>query len=215
MGTVALDIETVSPQVDSVADVDFLDSRQFEILCVGVAHRLTPDSPHETDVLWRGGIESGDEYEVLAELCEWLDQRHYTTILTYNGSRFDERHLRGRAAIVGDEVGEATLAEAMHRSWQAADHWDLMHDIVREHGHRLSLEDAVEEHVGARPPEVEWNGDPITNADLPDLGRQYLSHRSGLMTLNEADRLERRLEAYVRADIEPLFDLADSLDPFR
>jgi len=45
---VALDVESVSPQLDDVADVDFLDSRQFEMLCVGVGYRLTSDSPPET-----------------------------------------------------------------------------------------------------------------------------------------------------------------------
>ncbi|WP_435186729.1 hypothetical protein [Halobellus sp. EA9] len=212
MATVALDIETVSPGSNDGTDVDFLDSRDFEVLCVGLGHRLSPNSEIEIEVIWRPGIHDGDEYQLLAETAEWLHDRHYDRILTYNGTRFDERHLRGRAAIVGDRVGDPSLADVIHQAWEQGIHRDLMFDIIRDRGHRLSLEDAVEQYTRTSPSSVAWEGEEVTNTDIPVLGEEWLAHRSGLTGLGEqGNRLQKTLEAYVRTDIEPLFELADEL----
>ena len=212
MGTVALDIETISPDVTDSTEVDFLNSRHFGLLCVGVGYRETPTSVPETDVLWRPGIDSGDEYQLLARLAEWLAQRPIDTVLTYNGVSFDVRHIQGRAAIVSDEVHDPSLPELLHRELTVPTHRDLMHDVIRRHGHRMSLEDAVEAHVGERPSETFWQGDPVSNSDVPRLGEEWLTHRSGLVQLDHAEDLKGTLEDYVNADIRPLFDLADVLD---
>lgn len=210
MSTVAIDIETISPSSDDVTDVDFLDSRDFEILCVGLGHRLSPNSEIETDVIWRPGIDDGDEYQLLAETAEWLHNRHYDCIITYNGAQFDERHLRGRAVIVGDRVGDPSLADVIHRALERGVHRDLMYDVIRDRGHRLSLEDAVVEYTESHPASVSWAGEQITNEDIPTLGEKWLAHRSGLTDLGEkGSQLQATLETYVKSDIRPLFDLAD------
>ncbi|WP_459192054.1 hypothetical protein [Halosimplex sp. J119] len=212
MATVAIDIETISPTSENVTDVDFLDSRDFELLCVGLGHRLSTNSEIEIDVLWRPGIDDGDEYRLLAETVEWLHNRHYDCILTYNGTRFDERHLRGRAAIVGDQVRDPSLTDVVHRALEQGVHRDLMFDVIRDRGYRLSLEDAVTEYTGSRPPSVSWAGEQITNGDIPTLGERWLAHRSGLTDLGEkGSQLQETLETYVKSDIRPLFDLADAL----
>lgn len=213
-GTVALDIETVSPNLGDGETVDFMDSRDFQLVAVGVGHRLTPDSDVEIDVLWRSGIEDGDEYELLCELVYWLTERHADELITYNGVNFDLRHIRGRAQILADEVGDESLPEAVHVALQRPSyHRDLMHDVISQHGHRMSLEDAVEEHTGDRPPAFSWNGETIGNGDIPRLAQKWLTHRSGLADLGDrAPQLRNTLENYIRADIEPLFRLHDNLD---
>lgn len=214
MATVALDIETISPGMDNTGDVDFLNSRDFEVVAVGVAHRRSPNSEIESEVLWRNETRTGDEYKLLRRTVEWLNDRHYDSILTYNGVNFDERHLRGRAAVIADELGDLALPEDMHRAWQTAYHRDLMHNVVRDQGHRLSFDDAVEEYVGERPPTVQWDGEPIDNGDIPELAEQLLAYRAGLSDLNEnrATHLRDVLETYIEADIYPLFDLYDEFD---
>ena len=212
MSTVALDIETISPGSDATTNVDFLSSRDFEILCVGLGHRLSPTSDIEIDVIWRTGIHDGDEYQLLAETAEWLHGHHYDRILTFNGARFDARHLRGRAMIVGEEVGDPSLPDVIHRAWQQGIHQDLMFHVQRDQGHRLSLDDAVEKYTDSRPESVSWDDETISNGDIPALGEKWLKHRSGLRDLGERGiQLRDALEEYVTTDIKPLFDLADSL----
>lgn len=167
MPTVALDIETISPDLDDTTDVDFLSSRDFELLCVGLAHRLSPTSDVEIDVIWRPGISDGDEYQLLAETAEWLHEHHYDRILTFNGARFDARHIRGRAMIVGEKVGDPSLSDVIHRAWQQGVHQDLMFHVQRDQGHRLSLDDAVEKYTDSRPESVSWNGETISNWGYP------------------------------------------------
>lgn len=212
MATVAIDIETISPNSDDGTDIDFLDSRSFELLCVGLGHRLSPESTPEVEVIFRPGIDDGNEYRLLAETAEWLHNRHYDRILTFNGSQFDERHLRGRSIIVGEQVGDPSLSHMMHRVWEEGIHRDLMFDVVRDQGHRLSLEDATAEYTQSRSSSVSWQGEEITNGDVPRLGEAWLAHRSGLTDLGDQGReLRDALEEYAKSDIKPLFDLADAL----
>ena len=117
MGTVALDIETISPGVDESTEVDFLNSRHFELLCVGAGYREVPTSKPEIEVLWRPGVDTGDEYQLIARLAEWLADRPIDQILTYNGVDFDFRHIQGRASIVADEVHDPSLPELLHREF--------------------------------------------------------------------------------------------------
>ena len=212
MGTVALDIETISPDVDEPTGVDFLNSRHFELLCIGVGYRETPTSEPEVDVLWRPGVDTGDEYQLLARLAEWLTNHPIDQILTYNGVDFDVRHIQGRASIVADEVRDPSLPELLHREFTVPTHRDLMHDVISRHGHRLSLEDAVEAHVGEQVPRTLWEGSPVSNSDIPRLGEEWLNHRSGLVQLDYSEDLKRTLEDYVKADVDPLYALLDVFD---
>lgn len=214
MSEIALDIETISPGMDDAGDVDFLDSRDFELLAIGVAHRCSPTSEIKSDVLWRSETRSGDEYKLLCRLIDWMQNRHYDHVLTFNGAHFDERHLRGRAAVLTDELGDLELPAKFHDAWQRGYHRDLMHDVIRDHGGRMSFESAVEEYCGYRPASVSWDGDTVSNGDIPELGEQLLAHRAGLSDMDDKRALQLRdvLETYVRTDIEPLFDLHDALD---
>lgn len=212
MATIAIDIETISPNSDDVTDVDFLDSRDFEVLCVGLGHRVSPTSEIEIDIIWRPGIDDGDEYQLLAETAEWLHDRHYDRILTYNGVRFDERHLRGRAAIIGDRISDPSLGDVLHRALERGLHRDLMFEVIRDRGYRLSLDDAIDEYTETQLSSASWDGETITNGDIPALGEEWLAHRSGLTDLGErGSQLQKSLETYVRSDVRPLFDLADTL----
>ncbi|WP_135304211.1 3'-5' exonuclease family protein [Haloarcula amylovorans] len=217
MGTIALDIETISPHLDSGDDVDFLDSRDFRLLAIGVGYRETPHSDIETDVLWREETRSGDEYRLLCELGDWANQRIYDKILTFNGVNFDERHLRGRAAVLAEELGDMGVPDVVHHIWEGGHHRDLMHDITRSHGHRMSLDDAVEEHCGYRPASVSWDGETIENGDIPALGEDLLAYHTGLSDMSDerATHLRDVLETYVVEDIKPLFDLYDALSEDR
>lgn len=209
---VALDIETISPQVDSTRSVDFLNSRDFEVVAVGVGTRPEPGASVDVDVLWRNHIGPEGEYELLKEVIYWLVEHHFQELLTYNGVSFDVRHLLGRAQIVGEEVGDLSLQEAMHATLQRGRHRDLYHDIVREHG-RMSLEDAVETLCDERPLSVQWDGSRVENGDIPELAEQLLAHRDGLSDIPDdcAAQLEDTLNTYITADIRPLFDLRDAL----
>ncbi|MFB6198620.1 MAG: hypothetical protein ABEI52_10190, partial [Halobacteriaceae archaeon] len=207
------DIETISPKVDSTRDVDFLNSRDFEVVAVGVGTRPEPGAPVDVDVLWRNHVGPEGEYELLKEVIYWLVEHHFQELLTYNGVSFDIRHLLGRAHIVGEEVGDLSLQEAMHATLQRGRHRDLYHDIVREHG-RMSLEDAVETLGGERPPSVQWDGTVVESSDIPQLAEQLLAHRDGLSDIpdDRAVQLEDTLNTYITTDIYPLFDLRDALE---
>lgn len=212
MPSVALDIETISPSTDDTTTVDFLDSRSFELAAIGVGHRAAPDATPTVEVLWRDGIDTRSEYDLLAELCDWLTDRHYDELITYNGVHFDHRHLTGRASIIAEETGAADLPVVLHRALDAARHRDLMHAVIREHGHRVALEDAVEQHAAPRPPTVQWRGRTVENGDIPELAEQLLAYEAGLADLDAEDAAQLRdaLSSYVRADIEPLFRLRDA-----
>lgn len=214
MSAIGLDIETISPGLDDASSVDFLDSRDFEVLGVGLAYRPSPDSGIESDVLWRSETRSGDEYKLLCRVIDWIQERHFDRVLTFNGVHFDERHLRGRAAVLTDELGDLVLPEKMHKVWQRGYHRDLSHDVIRDQGHRMTFESAVEEYCGYRPDTVQWDGDTVSNGDIPELGEQLLAHRTGLSDMPDERAMQLRdvLETYVRTDIRPLFDLYDALD---
>lgn len=213
MAQLAIDVETISPEIDEREVVDTLASREIELLCIGVGHRASPDSEIETRVLWRQGVDVGDEYQLLAELAERLHDRYFDEILTYNTGDFAERHLKGRSTIVGDEVGDLSLPDIVHRGWERAVHRNLMYAIVRNHGHRMEIKAAVEEHTSDHPPTVSWKGEPLTSDDIPQLGERWLRHCSGLMDLGDpAPRLKDAIQRHVEADLELHFRLADSLD---
>ncbi|MFC6725009.1 hypothetical protein ACFQE1_11635, partial [Halobium palmae] len=103
-GTVALDIETVSPDREPTAQAHFRDSTYFELLAVGLGHRTSPDGPVETAVVFREDDTSEAELALVDAVCDWVGARDPDSLLTYNGANFDLLHLDGRAHIAGEAV---------------------------------------------------------------------------------------------------------------
>jgi hypothetical protein len=210
----AIDIETVpaDPDADG-SNPDFLDSREFGLLGVGLGVRSRETDGREVEVLFREDIDPHSEVRLLKRICDWIQQYDdVDTIITYNGTSFDFRHLLGRAEILAQETNAEQLPATVANSLSLPSHRDLFHEYQRRHSSWASLEDALDEYGLDVPDPVYWNDEKVTNARIPQLGTDYLCGRAGLSSEVPVDALEETLREYTRRDVEPLFDLAGEME---
>lgn len=214
MRTLAIDIETVpaEPAAQS-GSPDFLDSRDFRLLGVGLGVRTASADGCDVELLFRQDIDPESEVRLLERVSAWMQQYDdVEAIITYNGSGFDFRHLRGRARILADEINAVHLPAEIDRCLSPPSHRDLFLEFRRRHDYRRSLEGALSEYGLAVPEPVCWEDDEVTNARIPQLGAEYLCGKSGLCDDAPVEALEETLREYTRLDVEPLFDLADEME---
>ncbi|SEO68318.1 hypothetical protein SAMN04487948_104159 [Halogranum amylolyticum] len=231
-GTLALDIETVSPDREPTEQAQFRDSSYFELLAVGLGYRSAPGEPVETTVLFRDDDSPESELALVDAVCEWCADRPADTLVTYNGDGFDLIHLPGRADRAGDAVGDDGPRRRVD-DLLALDHVDLMDDVQATWGSRRSLEWVCDE-LGVEVEKTAWadyrhslypddwrsysdrGSAEVLSADVPRFGERYLALASvdarDTLTFRE---LERLLYDYTVCDIRPLFEIADlrPLDP--
>lgn len=228
-GTLALDIETVSPTVPADSYPDFDDSTDFELLAVGLGYQAKSGAPAEdVTVLFRDGWSADAELSLIDEVIEWCTGRDADSLLTYNGGAFDMVHLSGRARLAGEQAGSTSTLAAFESLADEIEHDDLKPAAWDAWGQYTTLEeccrnqriDVVEtpwdeyEH-GLEPSTWRRPADrgktEVTGADIPQFGERYLN-----LCDAEADdstayhEISELIEHYTCADIEPLFELADS-----
>jgi hypothetical protein len=193
---IAIDIETVSPEVK---DPNLQNPDHVELLCIGVGHQACPESPVETHVLFRRDRTPEAEIELLYRLYEWVRTHISEYLLTYNGTKFDLLHLRGRA----DRAQRASDAPVEAREWidiilDIHVHRDLFLECIDRYDEWLKLEELCNK-LGVPTSETECEEDTVENDTIPELGESFL---------NGDDSVLKSLIDYTEADIEPLFGLA-------
>lgn len=225
-GTLALDIETVSPDREPTEQAQFRDSSYFELLAVGLGYRPAPGDPVETTVLFREDDSPEAELALVDAVCEWCADRPADALVTYNGDGFDLIHLPGRAERAGDVVDDDGPRRRLD-DLLSLYHLDLMDDVQATWGGRRSLEWVCAE-LGVEVGETNWADyrhglypddwrsysdrgcEEVLSADVPHFGERYLA----LAGVDARDTLTFRaledlLYDYTVCDIRPLFELAD------
>lgn len=227
-GRLALDIETVSPGVPYDEYPDFEDSHDFEMLATAPAYESPEDAYGEgvtevpTGVLFRRAVDPASEISHLQQVAETVDAIDPSTIITYNGDRFDLNHLVGRAEIAGEQTGREDVVEKIKAALDRP-HVDLQPDAWDRFGNYTSLEDVADRYelpvqrtvlsefahghdlayrAGDEPPHV-------TSGDVPEPGMAYLRQLAAEdVGINTAE-MERMLRHYTVGDVEHLFAIAD------
>lgn len=210
----AIDIETVpaDPDADGT-NPDFLNSREFGLLGVGLGVRSRETDGREVEVLFREDIDPHSEVRLLRRICDWIQQYDdVDTIISYNGTAFDFRHLLGRAEILAQETNAEQLPVTVAQCLSLPSHRDLFHEYRSRHSSWASLEEALDEYGIDAPAPVYWDDEKVTNSRIPQLGADYLRGRAGLSADVPVDALEETLREYTRRDVDPLFDLAGQME---
>lgn len=229
MGTLAIDIETASPfrePESGNAGTEF-----FEWLIIAVGFRDSPKEPPESEVLFRrGGWQDQYTADLFDRLSEWCEGREIDRMLTYNGNRFDLKHLANWAeALEGEGVRDEVYSSLRNLS---TPHIDLSLPALARYEDKL-WEDQVRlplwkvckfENV---EDEKTWYGDyAFNNAYLPAeidakfvkgkhvgqvLGERYVNGvEAGLEGTATHESLRQLLYDYASGDVDVLFDLYDS-----
>jgi hypothetical protein len=234
MGTLALDIETASPDESPGFD-EFDDTRYFELVAVALGYRAAPDAEPETAVfLRRGGWAADHTADVFERALAWCDGRGVDRLVTYNGSGFDLVHLRTWA----DDLAAAGVADPRDDlAALSATHVDLKRPATDRYRDRLprrasfhKLERVCRweglDVVETRYADYDLNPDFLRGAGVPadatrvegkhvgqGLGAAYVTGvAAGLDDRLTYRELGRLLRDYARSDVAVLFGLADALD---
>lgn len=165
----ALDIETVSPDLDPGERPDFRDPGDFELLAVALGYeqrgadglangerRSRDRDSVESTVLFREGTGPAAELDLVELVCDWLDDQPADTLLTYNGEAFDLLHLRGRSRLASEALGSRPgVAARIDAVLGGVVHDDLRDRAVERFGGRPTFESACR-RVGIEVPETRW-----------------------------------------------------------
>lgn len=226
MSLLAIDIETASPHSEPNGDMQNTD--HFELVAVGLGYQKRPGASVETEVLFReGGWDTYHTTELLTRVTDWIKARDPNYAITYNGKSFDEPHLLNWAAEADAEYKTTDLEETFQTIFN--NHVDLIRSASSIHGgsgqSRIKLEEALEDaditvsktYYGNYdlPPELtnSVEQDYVQNVDIGRvLGEAYVDY-IGVPDEPHAEYLDlgRLLYDYTAADIEPLFELSESL----
>lgn len=233
MGTLAIDIETASPDEEPPKD-EFENTDYFELVAVALGFRPSDESTIESQVLFREGDWTG-EYtaELLERVAEWVAGYRIDTVLTYNGTGFDFIHLRNWATQTDDAQLTDCLANQMKTleskqidlKYPATEH----HSDLMKPTHSFPKFEMVCKARSVPVTETEYanynlNSDFLQNIGLTAetvegwhigkyLGEQYVEGiTNGLQETLTYRELKQMLSDYAKADVRPLFDLYDSFD---
>lgn len=232
MGTLAIDIETASPDEEPPSG-EYDTTSYFELVAVALGFRSDTDSRPESDVLFRdGGWDRTHTAKLLDRLVDWVSQRDVETVLTYNGTGFDFVHLRNWATAT-DENG---LTSGVLDSVEELDakQVDLKRPAIEHHGNLIkSGHDfpKFERVCDARSvpttdtkyADYDVDSDFLQQLDGAEtvqgwhigkyLGEWYVDGAAaGITDTRTHQELKTMLSDYARADVRPLFDLYDSFD---
>lgn len=223
-GRLALDIETISPDVPYDEYPDFDDPTDFELLATALVYE--PPGGGLDDLiqvlLWRDGVDADSEALHAHEVAQAIISAEPQQIITYNGDRFDRKLLLARAKRAGQTIGDstafATMGEALDR-----DHLDLKPAAWEQYGEYTTLEQVAEKQ-GLEVRETKINHynhghdlgyrsstDPpyLQSGDIPELGEALLRTQAGLEETVNLKPLRDMLRDYALGDIEHLLALAD------
>lgn len=211
-GVLALDIETLA--TESEADIDLGNSEHVELLCVALGYRPDPDAPAETTVLFRDSPRPESEVELVEAVCEWINRRDPSTLVTYMGRDFDIEHLRNRPRLAGTATNpfEDLLETVEHRDidrgaklTHVADveptHWDIYDHSLNPTAWRV---EQGKSGSALSSPEID-------GGDVPYFGERYLELcERGEDGSVECRALREMIRRYAVGDVRPLFDLYEN-----
>lgn len=227
-GRLALDIETISPGVPYDEYPNFEDSHDFELLATALAYE-SPDDEYgqgvtkvPRGVLFRRGVDPASEIEHIQQVAEAIEAIDPSTIITYNGERFDLNHLVGRAEIAGEQIGREDVVKEMQTALDRP-HIDLKPDAWNRFGNYTSLEDVIDrydlpmhrtslsEFAHGHDLAYRGNDEPshVTGGDIPELGMAYLRQLAVGDGGIDIDEMEQMLRHYAEGDVENLFAIAN------
>jgi len=199
-GTIALDIETINLVPEP--DLDFQTPEHWTVFCVPLGHRPTGATDIETEVLFRRGASACDELDLILRVVEWILARDPDELVTFNGRSYDVPILRHRAGVTAHECPGSTEVDA-GLLFDQLPHVDLFESVKQIEERNVPLDEALDDH-GIETQDVLLDDEPVTGADMPDLGMRILSDEG---TPEEYQAVKQ----YARSDVEPLFELLDSL----
>lgn len=231
MGTLVLDIETASPFEEPPDGGG--DTAYFEWLSVAVGYVADGGSDPETAVLFRrGGWE--DEYtaDLLDRLLDWCSGRDVERTLTYNGARFDLKHLANwavsldRTGVRPDALSDLTdcLVHSVDVARAAADrHEEQLWDdqVVLPDWKAYDLEDI--DNATVWYDDYEFDDGYLAGPDGDhgivkgahvgrELGERYVDGvAAGIEDTHTFRELKRLLVDYSVSDVADLYDLYESL----
>jgi hypothetical protein len=230
MARFAFDIETVSPDIPHDQKPDFRDSNDFEFLISGLGYQPDPGADVETELIFRKGWGPEEELDVIEATLEWFEARDGDTLLTFNGGAFDLLHFVGRAELASKAAGNRhDLAGRVEAFLDDIEHDDLRDDAKQAYGGYPSLEGVCskngvsvekthlskfglsEDSLNEYRNSDAWGKPHILNTDVPVLGEKYLDLvDSGDLDHPAYQPFREALHHYARADILPLFEVADA-----
>lgn len=213
-GVAALDIETLTTVPES--ELDLRNSDHVELLCVALGYQPGSEGPAETTVFFREDRSQESELALVESVCEWIQRRDPSVLLTYKGADFDVEHLRNRPELTGAETDANPFAELL----ETVEYRDL--DRGGKLDHVATVESTYWDVYDHSLNPVSWRveqgksgsalADPeLDGGDVPYFGERYLE----LCEREGADSVERRalremIRRYAVADVRPLFDLFEN-----
>ena len=228
----AIDIETASPDKEPQKSHHFRDTSYFELVAVAAGVR-DDDGDIETHVIFReGGWGTGPTLGILRELDETPYQMGLgkpDEVLTYNGTRFDEIHLRNWADHANDrlkrrihslfdnhiDLSDEADGFFKHNGWSLEDvcetagieveetyysDYDLPQEVIEQKPDEDQI--VTGEHLGG------FLGEQYVKAYLENAGEDYKYTRR---LPGEYGELQQMIMDYAKADIKPLFELYDRI----
>lgn len=224
-GRIALDIETISPNLGPNDRPDFEDPNDFEIFIIGLGYQSPDGDIADLSALFRTNPTPEAELGLIQEAINWIDAYEAEQLITYNGSTFDLTHLQGRPELIEGEGGSVTTL--VQDTLTAFDHLDLKHAAWRQFGDYTTLEELCR-YIGEPVEETKYAdfehgfelgevlNHPITtdltveSGHIPEIGERWLNAVSDFDGEGDTDETRKMLEHYALADIKPLFKLADA-----
>ena len=227
MGTLALDIETASPNEEPPEDSN--ETRYFEWVAMSVGYR--DDTGVESDVLFRQG-DWDHEYtaELLDQFVEWCEGREIDRTLTYNGDAFDLKHLRNWATELEDAGVRRNAYDDLRASVPM--HIDLAPAATEKYPEEATgygvvplwkaceLESIDDDMVFYRdydfPSGIDWgiDRDFVQGKHVGQvLGERFVEGQSNpkLGKTRTHQELQKLLYDYASSDVDVLFGLYDAL----
>ncbi|WP_154658665.1 hypothetical protein [Halopiger djelfimassiliensis] len=217
-GNLALDIETIQTVEEGELDLD--NPNHLELLCIGVGYQPSSDGPIETDVLFREGSSTAAELDLIESLCDWLETREATTLLTYNGE-FDLGHIQARAELASQATKQrdGKTVQRVEKLFSQLTHNDLKRpglsletvaDVPETYwdiyNHNIDPTDwrRTQKELGNFDEDRPLDDPVISGSDIPYFGQEFLTSTKGSPKYRA---LYEMIYRYAISDVEPLFDL--------
>lgn len=222
MGTLAVDIETASPEKEPSKQEHFRDTSYFELVAVALGYKDGKET--ETDVVLReGGWAQEHTARVIESMLSWCEGRDIEKVITYNGNDFDLIHLRNWAQSLDQNRVSVDMSQRVDSLF--TQHRDLAELSFDKYRNRISGDGTSFERI------CKWENVNVIETKYVDydlhesvhaeygskvegwhigesLGEMYVDLRvSGATDTKTYRQLEQMLVDYATGDIIPLFEL--------
>jgi len=222
-GRLALDIETISPDLSYSDYPDFEDPNDFEFLATALGYEPPGEDDIADTILWRDGLDTQSELDHARDVAEVILSLEPSDLVTYNGDRFDLWLLLARAKQGGEQIGDLDVFKHLQTAINSPNRIDLKPSAWEVYGEYTTLEDVIENQgltvrrtlfddydhghpLSYRPP---TKPPYIEGADVPEIGEAMLKTSAGQEESINVEEMREMLTDYALGDIEHLLALAD------